>query len=104
MLDKERTLVDAVLAGDTLAGDIDDWVDEWHDGADTRPLHESLGFTEDEYALWVEQPSVLAFLLQSRKYHIRLQDVVEMNEAHLSSSRQDTERLIAYLRRTGRVA
>lgn len=33
---------------------IDDFVDEWHEGDSELPIHEYLGLSEQEYAMWVE--------------------------------------------------
>ena len=33
---------------------IDDLIDEWHEGDSELPLHEFLGWTEEEYKAWVE--------------------------------------------------
>ncbi len=47
----------AILVPFGSAADLDDLIDQWHDGDDPRPLHEFLGMTHDEYATWVEQRS-----------------------------------------------
>ena len=33
---------------------VDDWIDKWHDGDSKLGLHEFLGMTQDEYALFVK--------------------------------------------------
>jgi hypothetical protein len=82
--DSETTFVGACLAGVALEADIDDWVSEWHgagEGTDLAelPLHDHLGMTEAEYALWVEQPSVLRFVIAA---HRRRRPVEELLTAH----------------------
>lgn len=47
------TFMDEYLAGRATAGEVDDWVDRWHDGDDDRELHAYLGLTWPEYAVWV---------------------------------------------------
>jgi hypothetical protein len=38
------------------ADTIDDFIDQWHDGAgEGMPLYEYLGMTLEEYAAWVER-------------------------------------------------
>ena len=38
--------------------EIDDLIDEWHDGDDSRDLNEFLGMTHEEYTTWVERPKI----------------------------------------------
>ncbi len=52
----KQTFVEAVLAGDAMLGDIDDFIDAWHASPEDVGLAEFLGMTEEEYARWVEQP------------------------------------------------
>ena len=35
-------------------GQVEDKIEEWHDSKDSRPLHEYLGWSRDDYALYVE--------------------------------------------------
>lgn len=77
------TFVDACLAGDVLAQDIDDWVDRWHDGDVPDPslsLDEFLGFTPDEGQLWAEKPAALGFILHAHRHGIPVADVVTQQE------------------------
>ena len=59
-----KTFLDLVLAGEARQDDIDDFVDQWHDGDASCSLAEFLGMSDDEYALWVEKPSALSLILQ----------------------------------------
>jgi hypothetical protein len=59
--------MDLLLSGEKLVGDIDDFVDAWHEAPDGSTaaalgLAEYLGMTEDEYQLWVEHPDSLGFI------------------------------------------
>ena len=51
-----QSFIDAVLAGDAVPADIDDFIDAWHASLEDIGLAEFLGMTDEEYALWVEQP------------------------------------------------
>jgi hypothetical protein len=97
-----------VLAGDAMLADMDDFIDAWHESADDMPLHEFLGLTEHEYALWVEQPDVLPFLLASKKYHHPVEELIDMSEAHLMAARSTaggtSAHLVEWLHRTGRIS
>lgn len=67
--EKPAAFIDKCLAGTAHLSDIDDFVAAWHRGEGLLTLRESLGFTQKEYALWVEEPrSADAILLaRSRK-------------------------------------
>jgi len=50
------TFLDDYFDGRALAGDIDDWIDRWHDDrASGLQLHEYLGLTWPEFSEWVER-------------------------------------------------
>jgi hypothetical protein len=59
--------IDLVLGGRALWSDIDNHVDRWHEGEVEMPLHDYLGLTWDEYALWVEQPRSLRLIIAARE-------------------------------------
>ncbi|MAM38833.1 MAG: hypothetical protein CL949_10115 [Erythrobacter sp.] len=79
-----KTFVELVTAGHLHPDQIDDWIDEWHSSAglmapmsaaeyeaarqqtrDASPtLEESLGFTVEEYSLWVKDPLKLTEILE----------------------------------------
>lgn len=61
------TIVARLLSGDEYdLRKIDDEIDAWHDVKTPLGLHEWLGFTQDEYALYVEQPHLVKLILSSR--------------------------------------
>jgi hypothetical protein len=62
-----ETFVHLVLSGQLPAEEIDDFVATWHESEDSRPLPQALGFSEDEYASWVEDPAALDGILASRR-------------------------------------
>jgi hypothetical protein len=68
-----KTFLDLVLAGDARQDDIDDFVDQWHDGDASCSLAEFLGMSDDEYALWVEKPATLSLILQAHAEGMRLE-------------------------------
>jgi hypothetical protein len=57
---------DRYRAGQVTILDLHDFIDEWHDSADDRELHEFLGFSWDEYKTWVETSSI-EFLTQRKE-------------------------------------
>lgn len=78
------TFISQCLAGDVLIDEIDDFVDQWHNGESdpNLELHEFLGMTWNEYTLWVTQPSVLPFILKAHKNKGSLD--VDENYQHLA--------------------
>jgi len=49
------TFMDEYLAGRATQDDIDDWIEEWHQGDSGLEAHEFLGLTWPEYSRWVER-------------------------------------------------
>lgn len=68
-----KTFLKLVLAGQAQREDIDDFVDRWHEGDAACSLAEFLGMSDDEYALWVEQPGTLDLILQAHAVGMRLE-------------------------------
>ncbi len=64
--DKSRTFVDCVLSGDARDTDIDDFIDQWTASRNGGSLASFLGFTDKEYALWVEEPEALQRILNAK--------------------------------------
>ncbi len=67
MYPERAKFVDRCLRGEVLVDDIDDYVDLWHEGGEDVSLHDFLGFTPEEYALWVERPDSIKFILNARQ-------------------------------------
>ncbi|MFM9963067.1 MAG: hypothetical protein ACKV2Q_17815 [Planctomycetaceae bacterium] len=65
-----KTFVDSCLDGEALAEEIDDFVDQWHDGDFECELSEYLGFSDDEYTEWAERPQSLPVILFAHKYKV----------------------------------
>jgi hypothetical protein len=76
--DKPTSFMGKCLAGEASPSDIDDFVDQWHEGSGEGSLRAFLGFTKEEYALWVEQPQSLDIILFARMRHLNLRDVVKL--------------------------
>jgi hypothetical protein len=74
---KPTTFVEQCLNGDALADDIDDFVDRWHDGRDSRTLREAIGLSKDEYDLWVQGPSTLKTILFARSEGMSLKGAIK---------------------------
>lgn len=59
--------IEDCLAGSTRPGDIDEYIDRWHEGASPLPLRTYLGLSLDEYAQWLETPEALPTILDARR-------------------------------------
>jgi hypothetical protein len=68
-----QTFVERCLAGTAVPGEIDDYVDRWHDTSVRREiaLHVFLGMDEHEYARWVRDPDALQGIIQAHKKRVR---------------------------------
>ncbi|MFA6312778.1 MAG: hypothetical protein WCV99_20765 [Sterolibacterium sp.] len=74
----DTDFITACVKGRAHLRKIDDYIDAWHDGRAGvgKELHEFLGMTEEEYALWVERPEVLPFVVIAHRTSKSVQDVV----------------------------
>lgn len=61
------SFIDACLAGDCLTDEIDDFVDQWHEGDSQDSLSGFLGFTPEEYAVWIKRPDSLEWSFHARR-------------------------------------
>src|SRR5437899_5671925 len=59
--------IEQVLEGEILETEIDDFVEQWHESNSQESLADYLGFTDEEYALWVEKPETLRSIILRRK-------------------------------------
>jgi hypothetical protein len=61
--------VDLRLEGSVLEEEIERLVEDWQKGRDgsDMELHEHIGMKWEEYRLWATTPSVLPFVLATRK-------------------------------------
>jgi hypothetical protein len=102
-----KKFIDLVLEGDAFDTEVDDFVEAWHNGGSNLSLAEFLGLTDEEYALWVEQPESLRSILFCRKHTIQLEEHSEWQEAHRLAARSqglgDPEKLLNWLKKTGRL-
>jgi hypothetical protein len=100
--------INLALEGEVLETEIDDFVELWHNSETGQSLAEFLGFTDEEYALWVEQPESLRSILFCRKQNVCLSEADEWRDAHRVAARSqrngDADELLRWLKKTGRLA
>lgn len=106
------TYMDLLLSGERLVGDIDDFVDAWHEAPDgsaaaSLGLAEYLGMTEDEYQLWVEQPDSLGFIAAAHKTKQPVERLLasrdQLGLAARAGDQTEAERLVQWLIKRGRI-
>ena len=66
-MSSELSFVQAVLAGQATADQVDNWVDKWHE-SDTSgvELHDFLGLRESEMESWLNEKLTLEEIIASR--------------------------------------
>lgn len=110
--DNDTTFVGACLAGQALEEDVDAWVGQWHDAPEgssiaSAALHEHLGMSDAEYALWVEQPSALRFVIAAHHRHRPVTELLTSQDDYALAARAaspDSARdVLRWLVETGRV-
>ena len=75
------TFVAQCLEGTVDADAIDDFVALWHGGEGGGSLPNFLGFSDEEYSLWVERPAFLPAILASKRFGFDLEEAVRDLEA-----------------------
>ncbi len=104
-----RDFMTRVLAGETRDLDlIDREIAEWHRSSTDVPLHDWLGMTSSEYALFVERPDSLRFIVMARKSGQDVRDLLKSIDgknavAARDASPQDVAEIRRWLEKTGRL-
>lgn len=93
------------LEGDRMLDEIDDAVDDWHDGDTGVALHDFLGMSRDEYSLWVLNPDVLPLIVTSRRtgktVSQQIEEFEQMPLAARSFNDKSTQELCRWLNAQG---
>ncbi|QZA57162.1 hypothetical protein [Pseudomonas sp. 2hn] len=102
------SFIDDCLAGYAFLDEIDDFVDEWHDGTAGvgQELYQYLGMTRDEYGFWMTTPSVLPYIISARRNRRSLQEEIDCDSTRLAaraSSKEEVKKLEAWLRKIGKL-
>lgn len=108
-MSRKRSIVERFLSGEEYdLTRIDDEIDAWHEAETEIPLHEWLGFTPDEYQLYVEKPASIRIILAARHHNRSLKellgakDATSLIAARGASAAEITE-LRKWLKATGRL-
>ena len=110
------SFIEQALSGSILNVDeaVEDAIDEWHDRngvgrtGEASTLADWLGMTEDEYALFVEQPSALKEILMAHRYHLSVRELLELARSGSTkiaarSAPEHYDTLLKWLKETGRL-
>lgn len=65
------------LIGEALSSDIDDYIDMWHEGDSVLELHEYLGMSKKEYAMFVDDEDYLPLIITSHKKEIPIEEIFD---------------------------
>lgn len=99
--------MEACFAGEALQDEIEDYIEEWHESGSSEEIYEFLGMTEDEYAIWVENDSMLRTIFHARKLGISINEFICRNNAATlvarASSPEEAASIKEWLARTGRI-
>lgn len=60
------------IAGDALVSEVYDYIDAWDSSDSNLPIHEFLGMTEPEYALFIEDEDYLNLIITA---HMQGEDI-----------------------------
>jgi hypothetical protein len=80
-----QNFIELCLTGNALIEEVDDFVDQWHEGSDKVSLRDFLGMSEPEYSLWINDPDVLPYVILSRREERAFVEVV--NDNYYNSTR-----------------
>ena len=104
---KRTSFLEQCLNGDVDINDIDDFIDSWHESDSTDPLYKYLGLSRNEYALYVEQPFTLPFVIMAHKHNISLDDALSFQDGMALAARakdaDEAHKVTDWLRSTGRI-
>jgi len=98
-MSSQQTFMELCLAGKVCSDNIDDFIERWHANPGESELHDYLGMTEEEYALWLRVPDALPYIIKARREMQPLTDAVVHGYRDLRhAARSDDQSKIARLR------
>lgn len=102
------SFIELCLSGDVGLEDIDRFIEDWHKSSRGGSLASYLGLSDHEYALWVERPGVLPFILLARRYELPLESIAELRSGKIPLAARaptpaEADRFLSWLKKTGRV-
>lgn len=107
-----KAFIRRALEGDIVDPDteIDDAIDDWHEGGTEMELHEWLGMSLEEYGLFVERPEALRFVIAAHHSNRDVFDLIQIADsdeclalAARGASREDLDSIRKWLNDTHRI-
>ncbi len=78
----DKTFIAKCVHDEALLTEIDDYIDKWHETEpEAEPLHDFLGMSWEEYAMWVAEPEILPYIVTAHSQKISLVAVLEKDRA-----------------------
>lgn len=102
-----KTFIDKCLVGDLLLDELDDYILEWKNSDSSLELHEHLGFTENEYRLWVDDATTINLILYAHEKHLDINDLLTRKfETKIAARGKDfdTKKLVDWLIEIGELS
>lgn len=107
MFKKRKTFIKLCLEGYVEISEVDEYIENWHKSKEKIPLNEFLGMSTKEYALWVEKPQSLRFILHSRKhnipFHEAMQQLSNLPLAARAADAKELDKVKRWLKKKGRI-
>ncbi|MFS0864918.1 hypothetical protein [Fredinandcohnia sp. 179-A 10B2 NHS] len=99
--------MDACMQGEALLEDIEEYVEEWHEGDSEEEIYEYLGMTFEEYAIWVENDSMLKTIFYARRIGKSISELIQENNGEKlvarAASPEEAAAVKEWLKKTGRL-
>lgn len=91
------------ISGDALMSEIDDYIAKWHEIPRDIELHDYLGMSKKEYALFVEDENYLGIIISAHRNHTSIEMIIrdEMAIAARSDNPGKSKRLQQWLESEG---
>jgi hypothetical protein len=91
------------ISGDALMSEVDDYIAEWHEGAQNINLHDYLGMSKKEYALFVEDENYLGIIISAHKDNTNVASIIraEMSMVARSDNPNKSKRMQKWLESEG---
>ena len=91
------------INGDALMSEVNDYIEMWHNGVAEISLHEYLGMTKKEYALFVQDENYLGLIITAHRDNVSIESIIrdEMNMAARSDDVAKSKRLRKWLESEG---
>lgn len=91
------------INGDALLTEIHDYIDAWHESDSPLELHDYLGMTEKEYALFLEDEAYLGLIVTAHKNNESIEFIMSTHLALAarSNDQSKSERLGRLIQQEG---